>query len=82
MAKLEKLINRLKSRPSDFTWDELVTLLKRLGFDELQGSGSRVKFFHKKMNYLIQLHKPHPSKILKQYMIREILKLLINEKLI
>jgi len=82
MTKLDKLITRFKSRPSDFSWDELVTLLKRLGFEELQGNGSRVKFFHKKFNCLIQLHKPHPAKTLKHYMVREVLNMLINEKLI
>ena len=82
MAKLEKLISRFKSRPSDFSWNELVTLLERLGFYELQGGGSRVKFFHKKLNCLIQLHKPHPAKTLKHYMVKEVLNVLVNEKLI
>ena len=82
MAKLDKLIVRFKSKPKDFTWDELVTLLNKLGFNEMQGRGSRVKFYNKKLDCLIQLHKPHPEKILKRYVINEILYVLISEQLI
>lgn len=82
MSKLEKLIARIKSCPKDLEWHELTTLLGRLGFEEIQGSGSRVRFIHKNINRLIQLHKPHPAKILKPYMIREVLEVLIREKLI
>jgi hypothetical protein len=61
MAKIDKLIARLKSHPKDFTWDELIRVLKGLGFKELQGSGSRVKFLNREKNCLIQLYKPHPA---------------------
>ena len=82
MSKVDKLIERIKRRPKDFTWDELVSLLNRLGFEQLQGSGSRVKFFHRSLNCLIQTHKPHPAKIVKHYVINEVLEMLIKEKLI
>lgn len=81
MSKVKKLANRLITRPKDFTWDELKTLLQ-LEFKEIQGSGSRVKFFHPDKNCLIQLHRPHPQKILKPYIIREVLETLKNEQLI
>ena len=68
--------------PADFSWDELVRLLKNLGFQEIQGSGSRVKFYHQQRDRLIQLHKPHPAKILKRYMIKEILEILTGGQLI
>lgn len=82
MSKFAKLVARIKSKPKDFAWDEAVTLLKGLDFIELQGDGSRVKFYHKARNCLIHLHKPHPAKILKSYVINEILNILIKEKLI
>jgi predicted RNA binding protein YcfA (HicA-like mRNA interferase family) len=82
MAKIDKLIARLKSHPKDFTWDELTRILKRLGFKELQGSGSRVKFFNREKNCLIQLHKPHPANILKHYALKEVNAILAHEKLI
>ena len=82
MAKATKLITRFKEKPTDFTWQELVSLLLRLGFVEEQGSGSRVKFYNRQRDCLIQLHKPHPAKILKQYVIKEVLLTLEQEKLI
>jgi hypothetical protein len=82
MAQMDKLIARLKSRPKDFTWSELKRLLNGLGFREIQGSGSRVKFFHKEKNCIIQLHRPHPVPVLKMYVIKEVLELLLHEKLI
>jgi len=33
MGKLEKLIERLKSSPKDFTFNEMETLLLALGFE-------------------------------------------------
>ena len=82
MTKINKLIARIKSRPKDFGWHELTTLLNKLGFDELQGSGSRVKFYHEDEDCLIQLHKPHPTRILKPYAISEVLNILIIKGLI
>lgn len=32
MTRKDKLVARLKSRPRDFTWDELVRLLASLGY--------------------------------------------------
>ncbi len=47
MSKKEKLLERLKAKPKDFTYDELKTLLNYLGFNEYnkeKTSGSAVKF--------------------------------------
>jgi len=77
MSKKEKLIKRLKSRPKDFTYNEMKTLLKSLGFDEIskgKTSGSRVAFASKKLNGRLLLHKPHPKNILKDYQIKEAVK--------
>ena len=82
MAQMDKLIARFKSRPKNFTGDEFRRLLKSLGFQEIQGSGSRVKFFHQEKNCVIQLHRPHPTPTLKMYVIKEALELLLHEKLI
>lgn len=75
MSKKDKLIQKLKSKPKDFTYEELKTLLNYLGFyEDNKGrtSGSRVEFIregHKK----IQLHKPHPRNVLKPYQIEILL---------
>lgn len=83
MGKTEKLIERLKSSPKDFTFDEMQTLLLALGFEmsnKGKTSGSRVKFM--KGNVPIILHKPHPRKELLAYQVKQILETLIKEGLI
>lgn len=84
MSKREKLIVRFKSHPKDFTWDELCALLKIFAYKELQQgktSGSRVRFVHTEFPP-IMLHKPHLTKILKQYQLREIYNMLMAEGII
>jgi hypothetical protein len=78
MSKNEKLLKRLLSRPKDFTWNELKTLLASYGYNELKGDGSRVKFFLKTPRNIINLHKPHPEKILKDYQINQVIDNLKN----
>ena len=77
MSRIEKLIERLKAKPKDLTYEETEKILNSLGFFEYnkgRTSGSRVEF--KKNNKKIQIHKPHPNKILKPYQINDIINLL------
>lgn len=70
MSKKEKLINRLKTKPKDFTYNEVKTLLEAVGFVESnkgRTSGSRVVFIEYKSGLKVELHKPHPKNILKRY---------------
>ena len=79
MSKKDKLIQRLKSEPKDFTYDEVKTLLNYLGFEESnkgKTSGSAVKFYSYNFNREILLHKPHPSSILKPYQIMQVIEIL------
>ena len=73
MSRLEKLINWLCSKPKDFTYQELLTLLTALGFSEEKGSGSRRKFFNKTTGKLINLHQPHLVNILKKYAFEQVI---------
>lgn len=69
MSKVEKLIKKLKLRPKDFTWDEMLKVLNYFGFEQIaQGktSGSRRKFVNDEKQ-IISLHEPHPQKVLKSY---------------
>ena len=71
MAQIEKLIVRFLSRPTDFTWEELVKILSHFGYRELKKGktgGSRRKFADETKHF-INLHKPHPGNILKRYQI-------------
>lgn len=84
MGRVDKLIARFKSRPKDFSWDELVRLLTALGYREIKtgkSGGSRRKFIHDSAP-TIALHKPHPGNIVKSYVIDYVLETLIEEKLI
>jgi hypothetical protein len=75
MSKIEKLIERLVSRPTDFTWDELVKILSHFGYEELKKGktgGSRRKFADES-KHIISLHKPHPGNIVKHYVINQVI---------
>lgn len=75
--KNQKEIDRLLSRPKDYTYKELSSLLNSLGYIENnQGktSGSRVRFFNPNNNIKILIHKPHPSPVLKMYIIDAVIK--------
>ena len=76
MTKKDKLLVRFLSIPKDFTFDELSTLLKSMGFEiENKGktSGSRVAFVHVNFNKHKFIHKPHPGKIIKSVYLRNII---------
>lgn len=81
MASIEKLIQRLKTRPADFSWEELVRLLKHFGYAEQKGKGSRRKF-KAAGRPTISLHEPHPGNIVKHYAVRDVCELLENEGLL
>ncbi|MBP1627165.1 MAG: hypothetical protein H6Q00_1640 [Holophagaceae bacterium] len=74
MTKHQKCLNRLGAvpTPSDFTWDELVALLNNLGYRQLNGSGSRRKFYHEGKDDLIVCHSPHPHAVVKRGCLRDV----------
>ena len=91
MSKKEKRIERLKNLPTDYTWSEACALLNQLGFIQLEGSGSRVKFSLSTNNniendceneLLISLHKPHPSNVMPLYAVKILCKQLQDNGLI
>lgn len=73
MGRRENLIAKLKTVPADFTWRELKALLKALGYQEVQGSGSQVKFDNGNADQMISLHKPHPGNFVKRYALRQLI---------
>lgn len=75
MSKHEKLIERLLSFPTDFTWEELIKVLAAYGYKEFKKGktgGSRRKFVDGRKN-IIALHKPHPGKIVKRYAVNDVI---------
>lgn len=83
MSKFEKDLKRLLSKPKDFTYDEAKAILNKVGFVENnkgKTSGSRVMF--EKENVRLELHIPHPKRILKEYQIIKIIEVLKKVKVI
>ena len=68
LKDLAELVDFL-TRPEDFKYSELKRMLSGFDYIELQGSGSRVVFFNKKLKHIIKLHRPHPENILETYQV-------------
>ena len=85
MNKRDKLIKRFKTLPRDFTFDEVESLFMGYGF-ELKNkgatSGSRIKFYNKADQIAYVMHKPHPTNIIKGYIMRDILNFLLKNNYI
>lgn len=70
MSKKDKLIQKFLSTKRNFLWLDLVAILIALGFRKLEAEGSRVDFV--KDDLVINLHKPHPSKEIKAYALKQV----------
>lgn len=84
MGQKEKLIQKLKSKPKDMTFEEAETLLKCLTYtrsDKGRTSGSRVMFISTEYAPIL-LHKPHPRKELLAYQVKQLIDILEQEGLI
>ena len=78
MGTKEKLVDRLKSQPKDFTFEEAERLLTLFGYTKSnkgKTSGSRVMFIDTQKRKIL-LHKPHPGNIMKEYTIKKLLTVL------
>ena len=84
MGQKEKLIQKLKSRPKNFTFDEAETLLGYFTYrrnNKGRTNGSRVMFVSDQYPPIL-LHKPHPRKELLDYQIKQLIEILEQEGLI
>jgi hypothetical protein len=84
MTRREKILRRFLSKPKDFSWGELVTLLRGYGYEQLGGGktgGSRARFLHESLPPII-LHRPHPSPVLKRYQLDQVEEVLKEEGLL
>lgn len=85
MGTKEKLIERFKRQPKDFSFNELIRLFQVLGFEVRQKgktSGSRIEFVNNEKELSYSAHKPHPDSVLKNYVMKQILEFLTSNKLI
>jgi hypothetical protein len=83
MGTKDKLIERFKTQPKDFTWDELVRLFGIFGFEmdnKGKTSGSRAMFKKDDMKYYV--HKPHPSNYINKCSMKLVFNYLKNNNFI
>lgn len=83
MGTRDKLIQRFKSQPKDFTWDEHVHLFSGFGYEidnKGKTSGSRIIFVKGESSYTA--HKPHPGSIVKKYILKQVFDFLTKNNLI
>ena len=84
MGQKENLIEHLKSKPKDFTFNDAETLLGYFDYkrsNKGKTSGSRVMFVSDN-HPPIMLHKPHPRKELLSYQIKQLIDILEQEGLL
>lgn len=72
MSKKDKRISRLCAipPPKDFSWAELVAVMKGAGFREYCDGGSHYTFEHTS-GFSFVMSKTHPSGILKLYQVKD-----------
>jgi HicA toxin of bacterial toxin-antitoxin, len=80
VSKLQKAVARLLTKPADYTWDELRSLMVGFGYELRTSGGSGRKFLDPSTKALFFLHEPHPSKILKVYQVRAVVQFLRKER--
>ena len=85
MGQKDKLIEKLKSNPKDFTFEEAESLLGYFSYyrnNKGRTSGSRFMFESDEHKSKIILHKPHPRKELLSYQIKQLIEHLKQEGLL
>ncbi len=83
MARWKLIEKKLKNLSKDITFEEMVILLEHYGYvrdNKGKTSGSRIKFTSD-IYHDIVIHKPHPQKELKEYMIKDIHNIIEQEEI-
>lgn len=82
MSKFQKALERLKSKPKDFTWKELQAIMMHFNYEEIKDGGARRKFVNMDTKAIISLYEPHPKPILKRYAVEIIIDHLKEQSLL
>jgi len=72
MGAKDKLLERFKKKPKDFTYEETLSLLAYFGYSKHTTSGSRVRFKNESTGCYIDILRPHPGSIMKEWMVKTI----------
>ncbi len=84
MGTKDKLVERFKRQPKDFSFDELTRLFGILGFEISQKgktSGSRIEFVNNEKELSFGAHKPHLDSAIKSYVMKQILEFFTSNNL-
>lgn len=76
MNKKDKLLKRFCDLPQDFTFDEMCSLFRSRGFEinnKGATSGSRIEFINVEKSLSYIMHRPHPSNVIKNYVMKQVL---------
>lgn len=85
MGSKEKLVERFKKLPKDFTFEETLVLLRIFGYEKHNKgatSGSRIRFKNEETDQFIDIHRPHPGSIMKHWMMKAIYQHLLDRGLL
>jgi hypothetical protein len=80
MSRQQKAIDRFLSKPSDFAWRELQTVMESFSYELKTTGGSSRKFIHRETRATFMTHEPHPTRILKAYQVTAAINFLRQEK--
>jgi len=72
-------MERLLSRPKDYTFEEARSLVESLGYtlkNKGSTSGSRVMFYRERDEKKIMLHRPHPQSTMPAYAVKQMIEAL------
>jgi len=71
-SKARKTLQKVFRHPtaSDVRYADIEHLLRALDGEKREGRGSRVRFYIK--GHVLTMHKPHPSSVVKKYVVEEV----------
>ena len=81
-SKQRKTLEALFSEPTrrNIGWSDVVSLIKGLNGDVIQGNGSRVRFDLN--DVALNIHSPHPGNELKRYQVQAVREFLLKAGII
>ena len=84
MSKIKKLLEKFFSEPKDLEWREFIKILSYYGFEIMPPgiTGGSRRAFENKNGVRLYFHEPHPSKIIKTYVIKQTIEILKKEGLL
>jgi hypothetical protein len=81
VSQSSKKLDRLLTKPKDFSWDDLISVLKHFDFHQERtgkSGGSRRKFSNSS-GITVSFHEPHPQPTLKRYQVDQLIEFLTKE---